>query len=258
MSFKSFNCKYCHSPLSTKQSLSKHQNNRPKRCFILEQKLNTNNIVDATPPVYEPEYTPPTPLTRIQELELELKRLKEPVLTPDQIEILFLKEQLKIAEKKIHLYEPFYNKYKISDTNTLHAFDINNKQIIDEFKNYLENKKVEEALRYGISGLATLCYSFFIPKYYRLINVEYNTIAKYKNNKGDIVIDTDFNKMKEFITPIFVLYGDCIETDIDVLDKLKYDFDLNSLFDKQMVRIFDLEDGKEIRKNTEKMIYALR
>ena len=295
---KLFKCKYCNGVLKSPQALSRHQNNRPKKCLLLDEVDEVIapevvdeiiapevvlDVVDVNPEVAEvkiikSEDKLSSKEARLQALRLEIERIEQESFTPEQIKIIDLEkenkvlkdeiERLKTSSSQQHKYKAFYYKYMLEDAETLVYFDVKNEFLIKELEDRLTLKLNEEMIRLEHTGLASVLYEFLIPKYFRVVKICDRYIVKTKNKEGVIVEDFDMKIMKGCIKSTVLRYLDCYNDDVpkdsklmDSLEMLINDINhnyINQLFNLQICRLIDLSDGKEVRKNVEKMTYLLK
>jgi len=217
---KGFPCKYCGKNLSTRQSQSRHQLKRNNKCLKDEEKKVKSMSHQIPEGINDDE------AKHIIRLKEQISLLENNRLTPEEREI----KQLRIAlenmkyrldeqDKKLSIYEPFYVKYMLEDADTIKYYD--RKKMYDHLQCIIEEKFTSKLFLMGDIGVATAIYSFFFPKYYRIVDVN-KRLFKYKNEDGEIKIDIDLERLKNIVCKHLFLISHWIIKDMEKKGKLKY------------------------------------
>lgn len=270
---KVYECKYCDCILGSKQALSRHQIHRPKRCLLVDKIIEPKVVPDVSSGVKLTSND-----LRLQIELLQLKLLEQENLTPEQLKIMELEKENKVLKDELEIlktnckdsikYKEFYYKYMIEDTQTLLFFDTKDDTVIKDLENRLTEKLTPAMIKMEHVGLALVLYEFLIPKFFRVLKVCDRYIIKTKDKDGYIIEDIDMMIMKNCIKPTLLRYLNCYidecNEDSDLVDSIELlikDITYNrvgQLFNSQIYRLIDLSDGKEVRKNIEKLTYMLK
>lgn len=279
LTMKIHQCKYCGTHLKSKQALSRHQLNRPNKCLLVSSRetsvaglsIARISIEDEVEKVVS---TVNDKTYRILQLQQEISKIESEDLSAEQIEIRALKEQLQKQQNinrtlmvDFQNYKDFYYKYMTADCETLLYYDVNNEVMIKALEERLSDKYSLEKIELQHVGLAFVLYDFFVPKYFRIVKTCDRYIIKTKDCKGHVVEDTDLKILKQCWFKTVLYYLNCFRDDLidnpralEILDGLVEDIGydrIGGIFNSQIFRLADLSDGKEVRKNIEKMTYAL-
>jgi hypothetical protein len=239
-------CPHCNSGFSTPQGKSRHINHNGK-CL----KLRAEKTAEATTTPLTP--TPSNSNDEITQLKLKLSLLENGE-TPTDREIRILKEQLEAKdlqiaemEKDIAKFKPFYAKHMTTGSESIEHYDP--VKMRSEFEEFLCNRYDEGRLdvtKHMVYGI----HSFFVPKYYKMIDIK-ESIYKYRDSNNELIIDDRLKRLHNIVKPVFTYITGMILSDLryaqkdtteieKCYDKLIIDDDSNSMdFFNRMVTIDD-------------------
>lgn len=203
-------CEYCGKVMGSRQSISRHRLNRPKRCYKLEVERKKEASLTLREPsltILEPAVDPSHVEDEIMQLERKLTLLKMSTMSTEEREIMELKDKLarsvKLNEEyaeELKVYKPFYQKYMLKDVDTLMFYNPkeHSSELFKHLCGILENKDdmltcLEPSLVYG----------YIFPKFWRLINCK-DGVYKYKDADGKVCIDENLSHLYKTIKSVFL------------------------------------------------------